>query len=169
MGVAAAAWAAFAVAAVGTAYSINEQEAARRDRNKSRQEQQAANAARAARERRQQVREERIRRAQVLQSAENSGVTGGSGEFGATSNLSTQLYTNLGLNASSMQSAERISQLEQSAAGHLGNANAGLALSSLTSSIFSAYQPTPSVSPEQVRGRVNQPPTNNYVMQNRQN
>lgn len=108
-------------------------------------EQKAANAEAAAAERRQQVREARIRRAQILQSAENTGTAASSGEVGALSSLSTQLNTNLGTNASSLNRAGRISNMSQRAADagsqanqHMMNAGVYQGLSNLGGSIFQA-------------------------------
>lgn len=83
---------------------------------KAQSEQKAQNAQRAAMEQRQQIREERVRRAQILQQAENTGTTGSSGVLGATSNLSTNLSSNLGQNQALFSSAGRISDFNQQAA-----------------------------------------------------
>lgn len=79
-------------------------------------EQRAGNAAEQARERRQQVREERIKRARVLQAAQNTGVAGSTGEFGAVAGLSTQLESNLGMNLGRAQRGDAISLFSQQAA-----------------------------------------------------
>jgi hypothetical protein len=105
----------------------------------------ARNAADAANERRAQIREERVRRARILQSAENTGVSGSSGEFGAMGSLSTTLSSNIGSNLGKLNSAQRSSEYAQNAANFQGDASESMfkaqkmdSLFSLSGSIFNA-------------------------------
>lgn len=108
-------------------------------------ESRARNAADAARERRAQVREERVLRARILQSAENTGASGSSGEFGAIGSLSTTLSSNIGSNLGKLASAQRSSEYAQNAANFQGDAAESMfkaqkmdTLFSLSGSIFNA-------------------------------
>lgn len=108
-------------------------------------EQKAANVAAAANERRSQIRESRVRRARVMQSATNTGAYGSSGEFGALGALGTGLSSNVGSNLGQIQTANRVSDLGQTAANFGTQANvAGLnaqdatSMFQLSTSIFSA-------------------------------
>ena len=92
------------------------------EQRKVRAEEKAQLAAKAANERRQQIREERVRRAQVIQSSENTGVSGSSGEMGATANLATQLGANIGYNVGAIASANKATQYAQNSADFLGSA-----------------------------------------------
>lgn len=112
---------------------------------KVRSETAAQQAARASEERRAQIREERVRRARVIAGAVGSGGSASSGEFGAIGGLSTNLATNVGINAGRLQAGENISQFSQNAADFTGKANQNLAdanqadqLFNLSTSIFSA-------------------------------
>lgn len=100
-----------------------DQENANAEQRKAREEQKAAQAAQSAAERRTQIREERVKRARLLQSGVNSGVTGSSGEAGASGGLSTQLNTNIGFNLGQQQAASNISDAGQNAADFLSSAN----------------------------------------------
>lgn len=115
------------------------------EQRKAQAEQRASNAAQSAAERRAQIREERVRRAKVIQASENTGVSGSSGEAGATANLATTLGSNIGRNIGALQTAENISQANQNAADFLGSAQSHQADASmwgtvgqLGQSIFSA-------------------------------
>lgn len=79
-------------------------------------EQKALNAQAQANEKRAQIREERVRRGKIMQASENTGAGGSSSEFGAISSLSTQLETNLGINASRAEAGNRIGGYAQNAA-----------------------------------------------------
>ena len=121
--------ASLAIGAAGAVKQAQAQREARRDakkaereQKKARAEQRASNAAQSAAERRGQIREERIRRAKVLQASENTGVSGSSGEIGATSNLGTTLGSNIGRNLGAIQTANNISEANQNAADFLGSA-----------------------------------------------
>lgn len=153
MGVEVALAAASLAAGAASAYKqAQEQKEAKKDakkaeaeRNKARAEQRASNAAQAAAERRAQIREERVRRAKVIQASENTGVSGSSGEAGATGNLATTLGSNIGMNLGAIQTAENISQANQNAANFLGSAQSHQAdaamwggVGQLSQSIFSA-------------------------------
>lgn len=147
---------AYIIIAAGTAYSVDQSEKARSDRNKAadaqkdaQKEQKAANAAQAAQERRQQIRDERIRRARILQAGENTGTEESSGEFGAIGSLATQLGTNLGFNLGQLSSANRRSDLLQTGADFLSSASShdinsgyGRQFASIGQSIFSYPKPT---------------------------
>jgi hypothetical protein len=93
-----------AVAAVASTVtgivSGNQSRAAARHANDLQQdaanEQRASNAQQAAAAARDQYRQDRIKRARIMQSADNSGVENGSGEFGALGSLQTQYATNQG-------------------------------------------------------------------------
>lgn len=107
-------------------------------------EQKAANVAAAANERRSQIRESRVRRARVMQSATNTGASGSSGEFGALGSLGTGLSSNIGSNLGQIETANRVSDLGQTAANFGTAANvAGLkaqdatSMFQLSTSIFS--------------------------------
>lgn len=120
---------------------VKQQEAAsdaRKAQKKSRNEQRANNAEVAAREKRQQIREERIRRAQIMQASENAGVSASSGEMGATSNLSSQLASNLGFNAGAQQRANNMSIFAQQGANAQGKADRWAGIGSIAQSTFSA-------------------------------
>ena len=130
--------AALATTAVGTISSISNAREARKTQKQVSSEQKAVNASEAARERRQQIREERIRRARILQSSENTGVTGSSGEFGAIGALSTGLASNIAANIGRLESASRISDLNQRAADSLNASQTASQVAQLSGSIFSA-------------------------------
>lgn len=121
------------------------QERAQREGEKIQGEQRAQNAAQAAAERRAQIREERVRRGRIMQSAENTGASASSGEFGSIGALGTNLATGLGSNLGKIGASERISEYAQNAADFTGQANTALSkaqgsdqLFSLSGSIFSA-------------------------------
>lgn len=141
--------------AVGAASYVSSQESRKEassnyanaavEQRKAQSEQKALNAQRAANERRQQVREERVQRAKVLQASENTGTDGSSGEFGATGGLATQLGANIGTNLGQIAGANRISDLNQSAANfnsaaqsNLSSAQGAESLFGLSNSIFNA-------------------------------
>ena len=129
------------------------QNKARGEQEKIQGEQRAQNAAQAAQERRNQVREERVRRSRILQSAEGTGVSDSSGEFGALGSLGTQLSANVGGNLGKLASSERTGVYAQNAANFMGeaqnamfNAQQADKLFNLSTSIFSAaggFGPTP--------------------------
>ena len=102
------------------------QEAANEEQRKAREEQKAAQAAQSAAERRTQIREERVKRARLLQSSVNTGVSGSSGEAGATGGLSTQRGANIGFNLGQKQAAANISAAGQNAADFLSSANSNI-------------------------------------------
>lgn len=101
-------------------------------------EQKASSAAQAAQERRNQIREERVRRARIMQGSMNTGGTGSSAEFGATSNLATGLGANLGANLGALQTASNISTANQQAATAGLEAQEATSMFQLSSSIFSS-------------------------------
>ena len=112
-----------ATAVVGTAQGMAARKDAKASAQQSAEAQRAAQAEAkagqaeaAAVERRQQIREERVRRARIIQGAENTGTTDSSGAEGALGALSTNLSTNLGLNAAAIQRGGRIGALNQQAA-----------------------------------------------------
>jgi len=148
-------WAMIASAAVGTASYVEakeargEQKAAMQEQarvqGQIQSEQKAANVAAAANERRQQIREARVRRSRILQSATNTGASGSSGEFGALGSLGTGLSANIGSNLGQIATANRMSDLGQTAADFGTKANvAGVnaqdatSMFQLSTSIFSA-------------------------------
>lgn len=96
------------------------------EQRKSQSEVKALNAQKAANEQRTQIREERIRRARVEQGSENTGTSGSSGEFGATSGLATQLGANIGTNIGQLAGAQRISMFNQNAADFSSSAQQSL-------------------------------------------
>lgn len=144
--------AAAATAVVGTAASIQAQKkaganardaAAKADLAAGEQKAQQAEAA--ANERRQQIREERVKRARILQSAENTGTSDSSGEVGALGGLSTNLNTNVGLNAGAVARGARLSTINQGIANdnfamqrNMGRSKNMSTLASVGGSIFSA-------------------------------
>lgn len=83
---------------------------------KTQSEQRANNAARQAEMQRKTYREERVRRARIMQSAENTGVAGSSGEYGALGNLETQLSTTLGNQIGDAATKDRMSGYAQEGA-----------------------------------------------------
>lgn len=89
------------------------QNRSREAQEKIQSEQRANNAAKQAEARRKAYREERVRRARIMQSAENTGVEGSSGEYGALGNLETQLSTTLGNQIGGAASVDRISGYAQ--------------------------------------------------------
>ena len=107
-------------------------------------EQKAANVSAAAAERRQQIREARVRRARIMQGAANTGTMGSSSAFGALGGISTNLGSNIGANLGSIQTANNLTDLGQTAAdfgtqANLANIKGQNATSmfQLSSSIFS--------------------------------
>lgn len=115
-------------------------------------EQKAANVASAAMERRSQIREQRVRLSRVMQAATNTGASGSSGEFGALGSLGTGLSSNIGANLGQIQTANRVSDLGQTAANFGTQANvAGLkaqdatSMFQLSTSIFSGVGGTEAV------------------------
>jgi hypothetical protein len=117
------------------AYTANEarkdQKEANKDASTQRKaiqgENNALNAQKQAQERRALIREERVRRGKIMQSAENTGVSGGSGVEGATGALSTQLSSNLGANLGMAAAGQRIGEYAQNAADFdLASQNAAL-------------------------------------------
>lgn len=105
-----------------TAYGVSQNIRQRKAQEQAQKEQKAQNFAAQADEQRQKIREERIRRARIQQAAENTGTGGSSGESGALGSLSTQLGVNLGVNSDAVARGGRISQLSQSAANAVSNA-----------------------------------------------
>lgn len=99
------------------------QESANAEQRKAREEQKAAMAAQSAAERRAQIREERVKRARLIQSSVNTGVSGSSGEAGASGGLSTQLSSNIGFNLGQQKAAANISAAGQNAADFLSSAS----------------------------------------------
>jgi hypothetical protein len=148
-------WAVIASAVVGTASYVDAKEA-RGEQKASMQaqakvqgqiqsEQKASNVAAAANERRQQIREARVRRSRVMQTSSNTGTTGSSGEVGALGSLSTGLSSNIGSNLGQIETANRVTELGQTAADFGTAANiAGVNVQDATSmfqlstSIFSS-------------------------------
>jgi len=113
------------------------------EQKQARSVQEAANAQQAAMEQRQQIREERVRRARIMQSAQNTGTSFSSGEFGSIGSLSTSLSSNIGANRGAIQRGQQISGFQQNAADfNLTAQNAGIdaanaqSLFSLSTSIF---------------------------------
>lgn len=92
------------------------------EQRKSRNVHEARSTEAAMNERRKQYREERIRRAQIIAASENTGVSGGSGELGSLSGLSTKAGATIGSNLSGISAGHTISQYEQTAADFLGSA-----------------------------------------------
>lgn len=146
MGLEAATLAAFQTAAavgsvvVGVGSAIAQREAQQDAAKKQRaagQEQAAIQAQQAAQERRQQIREERIKRARIMQAAENTGVQGSSGEFGAVGSAATQLSSNIGFNLGLIDKTQNISALQQGAADDLTTASNWAAVGGVSRSIFS--------------------------------
>lgn len=124
----AAALAAVAVVATGVSMSQAEdaedaQYEAAQNQKKAQTEQRSVNAAQSAKEKRSQLREARIKRARLTQVSENTGTSEGSGFFGASSGIATQLGSNLGFNTSMLNSAENISIFSQASADALSEAN----------------------------------------------
>lgn len=96
--------------------------------------QKAANVAAATAERRQQIREARVRRARIMQSAANTGAVGSSAEFGSLGGMTTQLGSNIGANLGAIQTANKLSDLNQTAADFGTQANiAGVKVQDATS------------------------------------
>lgn len=144
---------AIVAAVVGTASYVEAKEAradqkaaserAASEQKQARSVQEAANAQQAAMENRQQIREERVRRARIMQSAQNTGTSMSSGEFGSIGSLSTSLSSNIGTNRGALQRGQQISAFQQKAADfNLDAQNAGIdaanaqSLFSLSTSIF---------------------------------
>lgn len=144
-----------ASAAVGAASYVEAREARKEQatamaqqaevQKQAQSEQKAANVASAAAERRQQIREARVRRARILQSAINTGATGSSAEFGSLGGIGTQLGANIGSNLGAIQTANKMSDLSQTAADFGTQANfAGVkaqdatSMFQLSTSIFSS-------------------------------
>lgn len=138
MGIEALLIASLVVGAVSTVQGMEARSEAKREGQKLQGEQKAQNAAQAAQERRAQVREERVRRARVLQSAEGTGITGSSTEFGALGALGTNLANNQGISAGRVASGQRSSEYAQNIQNAQFDAQQADALFSLSSSIFSA-------------------------------
>lgn len=117
--------------------SIDQQQKARSAQKQAANEQKAANAADAMRERQRQLREARIAAARVEQSSVTSGVSGSSGEAGALSSIATQLSSNIGANIGKIQSANSISDYEQTAADALNRSRAYDQIGQASLSIYS--------------------------------
>lgn len=98
----------------------------------------AQKATEAANERRKLIREERVRRARIEQAGENTGTSGGSGEFGALGGMATQLNNNLGYNAGTLARGRQASGELRSAFDHEQNAQKWDNVGAFASSIFSA-------------------------------
>lgn len=120
----------------GTVAQIEGQRKASNAQEDARGQQMAQNASEAARERRQQIREERVKRAQILQSASNTGVSDSSGAAGAVGSLSTNLSSNIGTNIGRIESANRISMFEQTAADAMFMASVGNQVAGIGGTIF---------------------------------
>lgn len=144
----------FALAAAGTAYSIDQQRDAKEaqknaaiEQKKIRNEQRAQNEAQAAQERRKQLREERIRRARIVSSSQAAGTVGSSGEAGALGSLATQLSSNLGANLAAINSAADISLFSQNAANFMSVADQANSNAQMAGQISSlAFQAAPVLS-----------------------
>lgn len=91
-----------------------------------------------ARNRRRAIRERRIVAARIKQSAENSGVGGSSGEFGATSVAGVNLGDVLGIDSSRSLTAEGISEQQQRISDARRRGNAAAALGSLVATVGAA-------------------------------
>lgn len=137
-------------AAVGTVYSISQNQKARGEQKKIANIQAANNASAQMEERRAQVREERIKRARLLQQGEAAGTAGSSGELGSLGGLSTQLGSNIGSNLGRIGNANAISSAQQGVADARSNAQLGGFLTSAVSSGIDLSQnifaPKPSAS-----------------------
>lgn len=107
--------------AVGTAYSITQNQRARSEQKKIQGVQNAANQTAQMEERRQQIREERIRRARIMQAGENTGTSGSAGEAGSIGSLSTQLSSNIASNSGKVLGAQAISGYQQNIANAQNN------------------------------------------------
>lgn len=106
---------------------------------------QARNNAQRAQEQRQLIREARIKNARMEQMSANTGTTGSSGEMGASSAISTNLSSSLGMNNNISAITDNISELNsQIADSQVDQMNAqktgvlGSGLTSIGGSMFSA-------------------------------
>lgn len=90
--------------------------AAAAEQKKARGEVNAVNASKQAQEKRAAIREERVRRGKILQASANTGTSASSGALGAEGGLSTQLSSNLAINAGMAAAGQRIGVYEQNAA-----------------------------------------------------
>ncbi|WP_155638774.1 hypothetical protein [Burkholderia territorii] len=140
------------IAAAGTTMSIisgNQARAAARHQadlqKQANDEIQARNDAQRAQEQRQLIREARVKQARIEQMSANTGTTGSSGEIGATSAISTNLSSSLGMNNTTSAVTDSInninaqigdSQTDQMNAQKTGILGQGL--TSIGSSLFSA-------------------------------
>lgn len=111
--------------AVGTVYSISQNQSARSEQRKIAATQNASNRQAQAEEQRQRVREERVKRARLLQAGEAAGTTSSSGELGALGSLSTQLQSNTGSNLGKVNNALSISSSQQNVENSKNNAQLG--------------------------------------------
>lgn len=141
-----AALVAAAVVTVGSAYEQNRQqgkaadaqkEASRISGNQARINEQAS--------RRQQIREERVRRAQIMQSAEQSGVAGGSGEVGSTGALASVTGGNIASSHAADSTSQRLGALNNRAASASGKAATAGAIGQVSGTVFSSLGGTPAL------------------------
>jgi hypothetical protein len=134
------------VVAAGAAYMQHKaQVKAAREQKKANEIQKAQADVSAQADRRQQVRQDRIKRAQIAQSAQNSGVSMSSGEFGAGGALSTQIGNNIGSISEGQNTANGVSARLQSAQNASNQAATFAQVGQLASSTFSFAASTPKV------------------------
>lgn len=107
------------------------------ENRKTRAEQSAINQQQAMQERRQQIREERVRRAQIMNQSALGGVSGSSGEMGATSALSTGFGANIGFNQSMQAHGQAIGGFQQRAADFQSQAQSSMNSASMWGNIGS--------------------------------
>lgn len=119
-----------AVGAIGTAASIQQSRAARRDAQEAarRQREVAAegavsNARDNAMATRQRIREERVRRAQIIAASENTGTEASSVSMSALGGMATQFGAASGTSLGMFQQGQRLTALNQSIADFQTSAN----------------------------------------------
>lgn len=135
---AAVAVAALAVTAVSAKKQREEQKKAAKQERKAAEVQRAEQQAQQMQSRRQTIRESMLKQHIVMQQAQNTGVSGSSGEFGNIGGLATQAGSNIaGLNRQTL-SADAQSRYYQSAADHQMRAGDWQGIGSLSGSIFGA-------------------------------
>lgn len=138
---------ALAASAVSTYKSVKAQRNAAKEQKEANKIQNAAQRNADAVNRRQKLREERVRRSRIIQQAENTGVSGSSGEIGAIGVLANNMgQINANVNASASAS-NAISARTQKAADYVSDANTWNAVSGLATNVagiaMASYTPTP--------------------------
>ena len=130
-----------ALAAAGTAVSIQQQAKGNRAAKKASKEEEKARAQASARERRKTIRETRVARGAALNAANQVGAGESSGLSGGLSSLSTQRDSNLGFSINQEEFGKSIARFQTKANKAFGRAATAQGVSDLGAAAFSFAAP----------------------------